>query len=349
MVQTKRQKQDRMAPIRNGEAITTRHQFEMVVRLSLPAVMAQFTSVIMSYIDASMVGALGAEKTAAIGLVTTTTWLFGSVCMALSTGFTVQAAQFLGAKKTEEARGVFRQGLMAIIAVGFVGGGHRRGGQRAPAGMAPRRYGHPGRRLGLPADLRLLPALFGLNSLAWRHAPGQRQHAGAGNPQRAHVRAGCDPERSAHFSGLRHPAGGRCPSTSRRRAWGVAGAALGTALSEMIIALVMLWYAGVHDSQFRIRKGDSFRLSLPCQKKAFSLSLPIAFQNGMICGAFIVVTRVIAGLGTVAVAAHSLAVTSESLAYTPAFWHRNGCGALWWDRASARPGRTWPGSSHGNP
>jgi len=327
MVQTKRQKQDRMAPIRNGEAITTRHQFEMVVRLSLPAVMAQFTSVIMSYIDASMVGALGAEKTAAIGLVTTTTWLFGSVCMALSTGFTVQAAQFLGAKKTEEARGVFRQGLMAIIAVGLLAAVI---GAAVSGPLPGWLHGDTAIRADASAYLLIFACFLpfsGLNSLAG----GMLQ--ASGNMRVPGILNGLMCVLDVILNALLIFPGydirlGTVPLHIPAAGMGVAGAALGTALSEMIIALAMLWYAGVHDSQFRIRKGDSFRLSLPCQKKAFSLSLPIAFQNGMICGAFIVVTRVIAGLGTVAVAAHSLAVTSESLAYTPAFGIGTAAGAL---------------------
>lgn len=37
-----------------------REQIKMVWKLSIPAVMAQITSIIMQYIDAGMVGSLGA-------------------------------------------------------------------------------------------------------------------------------------------------------------------------------------------------------------------------------------------------------------------------------------------------
>ena len=48
-----------------------------VWKLSLPAILTQITTIVMQYIDSAMVGALGANASASIGLVSTTTWLFG--------------------------------------------------------------------------------------------------------------------------------------------------------------------------------------------------------------------------------------------------------------------------------
>lgn len=101
--------------IKTGEAMTASEQLKLVLNLSLPAVMAQITSIIMQYIDASMVGQLGAAKSASIGLVSTSTWLFGGLCMAAATGFSVQVAQLIGAGKDSEARAVLRQALMATV------------------------------------------------------------------------------------------------------------------------------------------------------------------------------------------------------------------------------------------
>ena len=48
----------------------------LVVRLSIPAILAEISSILMQYIDAAMVGSLGERASAAIGLVASTTWLF---------------------------------------------------------------------------------------------------------------------------------------------------------------------------------------------------------------------------------------------------------------------------------
>lgn len=52
--------------------------------------LAQLSSIVMQYIDASMVGCLGADDSASIGLVSTTIWLFGGICSAAASGFAVQ-------------------------------------------------------------------------------------------------------------------------------------------------------------------------------------------------------------------------------------------------------------------
>ena len=53
----------------------------------------------MQYIDAAMVGSLGAKASASIGLVSTSTWLMGGLCISVATGFSVQAAHLIGAER----------------------------------------------------------------------------------------------------------------------------------------------------------------------------------------------------------------------------------------------------------
>lgn len=83
-----------------------------VIQLSVPAIMAQISSIIMQYIDAGMVGSLGADATASIGLVSSTTWLINGIGMACAAGFAVQVAQYVGAGNDEKARSTMRQSLL---------------------------------------------------------------------------------------------------------------------------------------------------------------------------------------------------------------------------------------------
>ena len=70
-------KEDTLSYIRDNKEITFEQKIRLVIMLSLPTIMAQVSSIIMQYIDASMVGRLGAGCSASIGLVSTTTWLLG--------------------------------------------------------------------------------------------------------------------------------------------------------------------------------------------------------------------------------------------------------------------------------
>ena len=95
-----------LAKIRNQEEMTQGEKLRLIVELSIPSILAQITSVLMFYIDASMVGSLGTEASAAIGLVEPASWLFGSLTGAASMGFAVQVAHFIGANDFVQARRV---------------------------------------------------------------------------------------------------------------------------------------------------------------------------------------------------------------------------------------------------
>lgn len=73
--------------IRDGRPMTLRQQLRLTVELSVPAIIAQLSSIIMQYIDAAMVGRIGAEASASIGLVSTTTWLSGDSARLLLPAF----------------------------------------------------------------------------------------------------------------------------------------------------------------------------------------------------------------------------------------------------------------------
>lgn len=100
--------------IRTGRPMTRRQQVQLTVQLSVPAVVAQLSSIVMQYIDAAMVGSLGAGASASIGLVSTTTWLFWGVCAAAATGFSVQAAHLIGSGNLQRARAVLRHSFVAL-------------------------------------------------------------------------------------------------------------------------------------------------------------------------------------------------------------------------------------------
>ena len=71
-----------LAKIRSGEMMSRNEKFNLIIQLSIPSFLAQVTTVLMFYIDAGMVGSLGAEPSAAIGLVEPSdmAFLFFSEC-----------------------------------------------------------------------------------------------------------------------------------------------------------------------------------------------------------------------------------------------------------------------------
>ena len=84
-------------------------QIQQVGRLSLPAILTQITTIAMQYIDSAMVGALGANASAAIGLVSSTTWLLSGTIYAVSAGFSGFVSCYFLRKFFEEVFKIFFQ------------------------------------------------------------------------------------------------------------------------------------------------------------------------------------------------------------------------------------------------
>jgi len=55
--------------IRSNKNLSFKEKILLTWKLSVPAMIAQLTSIVMQYIDAAMVGHIGAEASAAIGVV----------------------------------------------------------------------------------------------------------------------------------------------------------------------------------------------------------------------------------------------------------------------------------------
>ena len=99
------------------------------------------------------------------------------------------------------------------------------------------------------------------------------------------------------------------------------GAALGTALSQVVTALLMLFMLLVREPNMKLHKGELFALVgyKESLREAIRLGAPIGAEQVIMRGAQITTASMIASLGTVAMATHSLAITAESFAYMPAY------------------------------
>ena len=101
---------------------------------------------------------------------------------------------------------------------------------------------------------------------------------------------------------------------------GVVGAALGTAAAEACTCLLMTYFAAVKSKPMNLLQDrGSFIPTRRVVKRALKISLPMAGQHLAISLAQIVTTIIVAPLGIVAIAAHSFAITVESLCYMPGY------------------------------
>ncbi len=100
---------------------------------------------------------------------------------------------------------------------------------------------------------------------------------------------------------------------------GVQGAALATALAQFFGALVTFGYLGLGKDIIRLDLKQVFKLNLAVIKQLSKLSLPACFEELSHSGSRLLSSIWIARLGTVAFAAHQVAVSAESMSFMPGF------------------------------
>ena len=101
---------------------------------------------------------------------------------------------------------------------------------------------------------------------------------------------------------------------------GVMGAAIGTGLAELVTACLMMYFLLVRSKMLSlVGRPGSFKPKEDVVRNAIKIGAPMGLQHLLMGGAQIVSTLIVAPLGTVAIAAHSLAITVESLCYMPGF------------------------------
>ena len=305
--------------IRQGKAMTLGQQARLVLSLATPAILAQLTTTMMQYIDASMVGSLGAEASAAIGLIETTTWLLGSVCSATAAGFYVQVSHLLGASDAAQARSVVRQGISSVLVVSSVIA-------MIALAISPFLPGWLGGNAEINSTASAYFAIFALGIPIFQFSMfGNGMLRSSGNmvvpSVMSVVMITLDvifnfflifQTRSVSILGI--------DMTIPGAGLGVVGAAIGTISAEIVAMSLTMYFLCCRSKELslRIDKGR-FLPTWGVIRKALHIGLPMGLQQTIMTSAYIVTTIIIAPLGTFAIAANSFGIIVESLCYMPGY------------------------------
>ena len=269
--------------IREGQPLSLKQQLQLTFTLSLPAILANASAMVMQFIDAAMVGQLGADDSASVGLMGTTNWLFEGVLSAFAAGYAVQVAHLLGAKRDRDARQVVRQAIVVCLAFSLLLAG-----------------------LGL-ALCRPLPVWLG----AEPHIRGN-----------ATLYFGTFMLFVPFFmldivasSMLRSSGNMRVPSLLN-----IFMCVLDVIFNFFFIfptrEISLMGYLVMRSNELRLTiDRGSFKPNWSTFKKSVKISTPMGLQHIMMCSASIVITGIVAPLGSIALAANSFGITAESLCY----------------------------------
>ena len=299
--------------VRKGaRSMSWQEKLRLTVLLSLPAIVAQISSIAMQIIDAAMLGHLGTKESATVGLVSTTIWMFGGFCSAFATGFAVQVAHRVGANDLEGARNLVRQGMVACVCFGL---------------------------LMMTIGLGIAPVL--------PHWLGAEDSICKGATEYFSIVAIAFPILEMNMLSA---ASLRCSGNIKVASFlnammcvldvlfnylfifvlnmGTTGAALGTLVAYVITMILMVYYMMKKDERLRFSLDESAQSAstlltyVPRKetlKNVFRIGSPLGLERGVMCGAQIAITRIIAPFGSVAIAANTFGINIESLCYMPGY------------------------------
>ena len=276
-------------------------EINQVWKLSLPAILTQITTIAMQYIDSAMVGALGANASASIGLVASTTWLFNGIPYAVAAGFSVQVAHSVGAKNTKHTKNIVKHGLITAIltsllvcVLGLLIS------KPLPVLLGGNEAINNDASLYFITFALMLP-FFQMNCLASSYLQC------AGDMVTPSVLNAIMCVLDVVFNAIFIPK------------YKVLGAGIGTTLACVVISIFMMFFCYIRNNELTLLKSQRIKFNFNIIKNAFKIGTPVAVQEIAMCGAMVATTMIVAPLGAVCIAANSFAITAESLCYMPGY------------------------------
>lgn len=285
---------------------------DRIFRLAWPAVVQEALSTVVTYIDAAMIGALGANASAAVGLTGTVSWFVSSIPSAFGIGVLSVCAQADGANDGDTIKKAGQQAFFIMLALGILL-------TAASLAVAPYIAVWLG---GDPVILKDATTYFTITSIpmifkvslcvlpnALRGVSDMKTPMYINLLMNA-LNIGIDfflifPTRE--IFGITVPGAGL----------GVLGTSIGTAAAYLIGGIAMIIrYFGNKRFDF---KHTGFHFDREVMKKCLGIGAPSALKRGLICTGHIVFSSMVARLGVIPFAAHTIALQAEQAFYIPGY------------------------------
>ncbi len=271
--------------------------------LSVPGIMAQISSIVMQYIDTAMVGHLGENASASIGLIISSTWLIGSIISSSCIGFSVQVAQATGAGEQNKARQIVTQGITFCLILDVLL-------MTLASFLSPYIPQWLGASQAIAKDASIYFFIYAL-SIPLYHIVYLLSASlqGTGDMKTPSILNALMCLFDVVFNYI-------YIYVLKK---GVFGAALGSASAAFVITLFITYYTFLKNDYLKLKKQKWSFYNCYVYKTAVKIALPVAVESSAFTGALVLITKIIAPLGSAALAANSFAVTAESLCYMPGY------------------------------
>lgn len=298
-----------------------RKQIKSICFLAWPAVVQEAMNVVVTYVDTAMVGVLGANASAAVGLTSTVGWLVSSIAIAFGIGVLSVCAQASGANNHEKVKRVGQQALFLTMIVGIAL-------TIICVTISPflPTWLNGDKAIRKSASLYFmiisLPLLFRTAVLVLSSA--LRGVSDMKTPMLINMYMNMI-NIVLNFL-LIYPTRKLFGITVPGAGLGVNGAAIATAISFMAGG-IMMFHRYYHNKLFDF-KNSGFHFYKKEFKECLNIGIPVVLERGVICLGHVTFASLIAKLGIVRFAAHSIAIQAEQAFYIPGYGFQSAAATL---------------------
>lgn len=290
--------------------------FLAIVTLAWPTLLEQMLQTLVQYIDAAMVGRIGADATATVGMSTSVTWLVNGPLFAMGIGFMAFISRCMGAKSYKDVKRASVQSVLVTMVAGVVVG-------VLTLLISPVLPVWMGVEEKIRHDASLyfaiicLPMLF--RSVIIIFGAVLRAVGDTKTPMLVNVCMNIVniilnyiiiyDTRMIQIAGKNVKMFGF--------GYGAVGAGIGTAVSFVVGGILMT--IALYKNFYVSPKGCKIRPERTILAPCIRVGLPVAMERMATCLGHVVFASLVTGLGTVAFAAHSIALTVEQAFYIPGY------------------------------
>lgn len=298
------------------ERLSNRDIIVMICALAWPTMIEQALQTIVQYADAAMVGSIGPHASAAVGLTSTMTWLTNAPMFAMGIGVLACISRAMGAGDKEYAHTAAVQAVYIAVVLGIVEGILMVGvSPFLPSWLGADEEIH--REASIYFAIISLPMLFRTANVIF--ASVLRSTRDMKTPMLVNlVVNGLNivlnflliyGSRTMVLGGLSIPLWGA--------GLGVAGAAIATAVSQSVGGVLM--FLAFRNCPALGIKGNGYKLDRVIMGQCVRIGFPVALERIFTSLGQVVFTSLVTKLGTISLAAHSIALTAEQAFYIPGF------------------------------
>ena len=278
--------------------------------LSVPTIIEEILATLLQYVDTAMVGRLGEQATASVSITTNVTWLVNSVPGAIGTAVLVLISKAAGEEDRHQVKKLSEQAFLLAVTAGIileivclalspfipVWMGAEPATQQRAAGYFF--------IISIPMLMRSVSTVMGA---ALRAIQDTR------TPMVINVGANC---MNIIFNYI----------LIYMADMGVIGAAIASAISYTVSGVLM--FAACRRRGWLRWEWREFSPDRTLLKACAVTGLPVLGTSVVSCFGYVMFAGLVSGMGTTVFAAHSIAVTAETIFYVPGYGLRSAASTL---------------------